>query len=179
MNDFARRLAAGIAVAILAAGLAACGSERKARPCPQVRVDAATASMTKFRDGPGRATGDIEYQVEIVGFKGQCIVDDEEFEVVMDMDLAIARGPAGNAGSVPISYFVAIPQLFPKPEGKKVFDVKYSLPGKAAAPQRLRETNIRVKIALEKDQTAAAYDIYLGLQITPEQLEYNRAQPRG
>jgi hypothetical protein len=173
---FRRFLAQAAVVAIVGAAVAACGSDPKAKPCPEVRVDSNTASLTKFRDGPGRDISDIEYQVEIVGFKGECVVDNKEFEVTMDMDLAVAAGPAGKPGPVPVYYFVAVPQFFPKPEGKKIFQFTYNVPGKATAPQRLHESNIRVKIPLLKDQTAASYDIYLGLQLDPAQVEYNRTK---
>ncbi len=165
-------------VCLLAVLVASCGADPLAAACPQVRVDSTTANLTKFREGAGRDLSDVEYQAEIVGFKGECVVDKDSAEVIMDIDFAIANGPAGKAGPVSIYYFVAIPQFFPKTEGKKVIEIKRDLPGRATAPARVKESSVRVTIPLKKDQAAAGFDVYIGLQLTTDQLEYNRTRPR-
>ncbi len=161
------------AVALLAL-LAGCNN-RLVPPCPGVRVDSATASLTKFRDGPGRDITDIEYEARIAGFKGECVQDSEEVEVIFDVDFALAGGPASKAGSVTLYYFVAIPQFFPSESGKKVMEIRHALPGRAAVPARFTEKNVRVRIPLKKDQPAASFDVYVGFQLTPEQVDHNRA----
>lgn len=147
-------------------------------PCPPVRVDSATASLTKFKDGPGRELADIEYQAEIIGFKGECIYDDEEVDVVFDVDFAITGGAAAKAGAAPIHYFVAIPQFFPSPDGKRVMALNRKLPARAAERQTFTESNVRVTIPLTKDQAGAAFDVYIGFQLDGAQLQYNRDRAR-
>ena len=64
-------------------------------PCPPVRVDSITATMTKFKDGASRDLSNVEYQVEIVGFQGECVFTGGRVEVLLDVDFQVTSGPAG------------------------------------------------------------------------------------
>ena len=79
------------------------------------------------------------------------------------------------SGSTPLYYFVAIPQFFPQPPGKRIMQVIHSLPAKAGTREVFTESNVSVRIPLKKDEAGASYDIYLGFQPDNEQLEYNRS----
>lgn len=145
-------------------------------PCPSVRVDSTTARLTQFKEGPGRDITDVEYQAEVIAYQGECQFSDEGVTVRMDLDFAIASGAAVKGGPASIYYFVAIPQMFPKPEGKRVFQVQYNLPATPGVRNQVREKGISVFIPLQKDEPAASYDVYVGLQLDNAQLEYNRSQ---
>lgn len=170
-------LAAGAAIALLGA----CAPDRTVPPCPSVRVDNATANVTQFRDGPGRDVGDIVYQAEIVSYEGSCTQDLEndegEAEVEMEVAFALAAGAAAPPGDIPLYYFVAIPQLFPDPAAKRIFEVRRESPGGATKAQRWTET-ITMTLPVTKARPAAAYDIYVGFQLTDEQLAFNRTRLR-
>lgn len=164
-------------VLFLCAMLAGCALE-PVPPCPNIRIDSNTAGLTVFRPSGGTDITDIAYQAEIVSFEGTCKFDDEGVEVVMDIDLVVSGGPAAEPGEVDLYYFVAIPRFHPNPIGKKIFLRQHDLPGGGARRERITESNIRIFIPLEDRLIAAAYDVYLGFQLTDEQLEYNRAQRR-
>ena len=170
---FGRFLIAAAAVPMLAS---CAQGDRVPPPCPEVRVDSATAEFTKFREGAGRTAGDVEYRAELVGFKGSCKVEANKYvEIIMDADFVVTPGPAVKAGDHVVQFFVAIPQFFPQPVGKQLFGITYQ-PGKSTEPQKIHADDLRVKIPLKKDESAASYDIYLGLQLTGDQLEFNRQQ---
>ena len=173
----ARRCALSIPLVLVLAALAGCNN-RMVPPCPPVRVDSATANLTKFKDGPGRDAADVEYQAEIVGYKGQCVYGDDKVEVIFDVDFAVTGGSAAKAGEAPLYYFVAIPQFFPSVDGKRVIEIKHSLPAKPAARQTFTESNVHVTIPLKKDQAGAAFDVYVGFQLDNNQLEFNRSRTR-
>lgn len=145
-------------------------------PCPGIRIDTATSSLTEFKPGDGRDITDIKYQAEIVSFEGTCKFDDDGVEAVMDIDMIVAGGPAAQPGPIDLYYFVAIPRFFPDPVGKKVFTRSYRLPAGGARRERITESNVRIFVPLEDRLTAAGYDIYLGFQLTDEQLKYNRSR---
>jgi hypothetical protein len=145
-------------------------------PCPSVRVDSTTARLTQFKEGPGRDITDIEYQAEVVAYQGECAFSEKGVEVQMDLDIAIATGAAVKKGPASIFYFVAVPQLFPDPIGKRVFQLKHDLASSPGVRERVQESGIRIFIPLKEDEPAAAYDVYVGLQPNTEQLEYNRSQ---
>lgn len=166
------RAPALLALPVLAA-LSGCGADKIIPPCPPVRIDSATAALVKFKDGAAQDMNNMEFRVEVIGYKGECVFKDDRVELSMDIDFAVEPGPAAT-GPMKVPYFVAIPQYFPRPEGKNVLE--FTAPaGKGL--QRIRESNVRAVIPLKKDEPAAAYDVYVGLQLTPAQLEYNRAHP--
>lgn len=162
--------------ALLIGGALAGCTNAPVPPCPSVRVDSSTAKLTQFKDGPGRAVGDVEYQAELIAYTGSCAYSEKGVEVQMDVDMAIAAGPAAKKDQQPIYYFVAVPQLFPSADGKRVFQLNRGLPNSPGVIERFKESDIRVFIPLKKDEPAAGYDVYVGLQLTNEQLEYNRSQ---
>ncbi len=163
---------------ILALGALASCQRGFVPPCPPVRIDNATASLTKFKTGPGRDVTDIEYQVEVLGYKGQCDYSKDSVAVKFDVDFAITGGPAAKGGSTPIYYFVALPQFFPADAGKRIMQVIHRLPSKAGERETFTESGVYAKIPLKKDDAGAAYDVYVGLQPDNEQLEYNRSRER-
>lgn len=161
-----------LAIPVLAA-LSGCGADKIIPPCPPVRIDNATAALVKFKDGAAQDMNNMEFRAEVVGYKGECVFKDDRVELSMDIDFAVETGPAAT-GATKVPYFVAIPQFFPRPEGKNVLE--FTVPAKGGS-QRIRESNVRAVIPLKKDEPAVSYDIYIGLQLTPAQLEYNRAHP--
>lgn len=161
------------AVLLLGAVVSGCANSLPP-PCPPVRVDSTTATMTKFKDDTSRDLSNVEYQVKIIGFQGECVMDDDEVEVVLDVDFQITSGPAAQAGPMSFYYFAAIPQFFPEPSGKNVFEVQRTLRGGATAPQTLTESNVSITIPLKEKQPAASFDVYLGLQLSDAQLQFNR-----
>jgi hypothetical protein len=165
----------GAIVALAAVAVASC-VDNTLPPCPSVRIDSTTARLTAFKEGAGRDVTDIAYQAEVVAYEGDCKFSDDGVEVQMDLDFTVASGAAVKKGPASIYYFVAVPQLFPNPIGKRVFQLRHDLPASPGVREKLRENDIRVFIPLKKDEPAAAYDVYVGLQLTNEQLDYNRAQ---
>lgn len=167
------RTSAAFALAALA--LSGCVNNQLP-PCPPVRIDNTTARLIQFKEGAGRDISDVEYQADMVAYEGSCTFSEKGVEVQMDLDFTLASGAAVKKGTQPIYYFVAVPQLFPDTVGKRVFQLKHDVPSSPGVKEKVRESDIRVFIPLKKDEPAAAYDVYVGLQLTKEQLDYNRTQ---
>jgi hypothetical protein len=93
----------------------------------------------------------------------------------MDLVMEVASGPAATSKDIDVDYFVAIPQYFPDPAGKHVFEVHHHLQPGSGRTARIDEHDVRAFIPLKKEEPAAAYDVYVGLQLTPDELAYNRS----
>jgi len=158
--------------------LAACHSDKPVPTCPQVRVDSTTAALTKFRDGPGRDLNDVEYEVRLIGYKGYCKFNKKGVDLSMDLVMEVASGPAAKPGRTPIYYFVALPQFFPEAAGKRIMVVNHDIEAGAGRRDRIAENGVHVFIPLKPEEPGAAYDVYVGLQLDADQLEYNRSQLR-
>jgi hypothetical protein len=161
---------------VLATTLGGCGlfgSSKPKVPCPKVFLTENTSHITAFRPGPGRDITDVDFQADLVGYTGSCTYDKNKLTVELNATFDVTRGPANTARKVAFNYFVAIPKVYPSPAGKRVFDVGFDF-----APNQSRARfgdEIEVDVPLKNLNDGPSYEIYLGFQLTPEQLEYNRA----
>lgn len=183
LKSFVRTVSAWVALPVVAAvALAGC-SNKPVPPCPQVRVDSSTARYVKFQN-TSRDLTQVDYAVEMVGYDGQCKFGKKGVDITMDLVFDVVAGPAAKGGKVPVSYFIAIPQFYPKPEGKRVMTLEGTLPKTAGARTRVKDSGVHVFIPLDKDEPGAAYDVYVGLQISEADAAYNeirrqqQAQPQ-
>lgn len=174
LSPMVRRLTLPICISALAAFILSGCALEPVPPCPEIRIDSNTSTLTKFKPGEGRDITDVMYQAEIISFEGNCRFDDDGVEAVMDIEMMVSGGPAVEPESIDLFYFVAIPRFFPEPAGKKIFSRQYKIPTGGPRRERLTESNVRIFIPLEDKLTAAGYDVYLGFQLTDEQLQYNR-----
>lgn len=183
MRDFAapRGPALGPALSVLAmtAALAGCSSLTKSElpPCPPVFILSDASHVTKFRPGAGRDLTDVEFEAEIVGFKGECGYDAKGANVDLSVSLDVKRGPAATAREASLSYFVAIPKFYPADEAKAVIAVPVVFPD-GVDSARITDEGVRMQIPLKNRDLIDQYVIYLGFQTTPDELEQNRRTKR-
>lgn len=170
-----RAILVGLAAAL---GLAACSTDERELPaCPEVRMERDTAALVAFRPGGGRDLTDVMFEARVTGYTGDCAYssDGSEVNVTMKVEFAISRGPAfqGNQGS--FEYFAAIPAFYPAAEGKAVFPLDYVFPGGNIGTILVRDEEISLTIPLRAGLRGSDTPIYIGFQMSPEQLEYNRS----
>lgn len=164
-----------VCCAVVLAALGGCQTQILP-PCPSVRIDSTTANLVKFRDGGGTSPADVAYEAQLVSFAGSCEDVDDGIAVTLDVDGVLAAGPATQGGRADLYYFVAIPQFFPKPEGKSIFRIRANVPRIPGAREEISEHGIRVFVPLKDLEPAAAYDIYVGFQLDDAQLVFNRTR---
>lgn len=143
--------------------------------CPDVRIDKATARLVQFRGG-GRDITDIAHDIRLIGFSGDCVHTDDGVELTLYAEFLARRGPAGGREGN-FDYFVAIPRFAPRPAGKEVLEVDFVYPDVTAPRVRLRDEEVRILIPVPEGESPSAYPVYLGLQLTRDQLDYNRRNP--
>lgn len=173
------------AIAASAVALAGCGSfssSEKTKPrvrCSNVLLERSTADLVAFRPGPGRDLTDVMYEAQFTGYTGDCSVarDGSSITLTVQPTFAVTRGPAWPGGTQQISYFVAIPAFYPAPEAKKIYSVPFSFPEGTATSVVLRDEKVTLQVPVPEGGTQAP-PVYLGFQLTPDQLEYNREVAR-
>jgi hypothetical protein len=150
-------------------------SEKPEAACPQGVIPADSASVTRFRDGPGRDLTDIIVEGEIVNILVQCKYDKKS--VTVDLQIAVTgdRGPADRGRVAQFDYWVAIldPQqnIIAKQPGQVRFEFKDN---RTRMGQILNE--FEPYIPLADIQQAPSYQIVVGFQLTAEELAWNRSQ---
>ncbi|MBF0268291.1 MAG: hypothetical protein HQL44_06835 [Alphaproteobacteria bacterium] len=138
--------------------------------CPTINILADAAHLTKFKPGPGRDITDVLYTVDIVNYQGNCGYRDEDshVETALKVMFDVDRGAANAQGLGEIQYFVAV-----QDRQKQVFSTKFKFP---ASTPRLRQVDeeVSIDIPIRPGDTPYNTVIWLGLQLTPDELDYNR-----
>lgn len=163
----------GFGLALLATGCANLFEAKKPPPpCPAVLVLEDAGTLLRYRPGPGRDITDTSFEGKIVRIAGEC--DYGKRSVVLDVEVVfeLTLGPANPGRVVRFEYFVAIPQFHPRPEGKRRFPIGVPFPDRRT---RLWFTDrLELEIPIARGKRGTDYDVYLGFQLTREELERNR-----
>lgn len=152
--------------------LAACaGNEEETRPCPQAVVLTDAARQVKF-SGPGRDLTDVLFEASIHTGRLVCEYDENVLDVDLQVEVVAQRGPANSDRLANVTYFVAVAQ------GESVlaresFDIAVPFPGNRTQVSGLEE--IGQVITLRGNEDGGDYRIYVGLELSRDELEYNRA----
>ncbi|MBM3558827.1 MAG: hypothetical protein FJX53_02830 [Alphaproteobacteria bacterium] len=171
-------------IAALAALAVAAGCDQTARvppPCPAIVVVGDTAELTQFRPGPGRDLTDVVAEGRIDRFDGFCETDrnrDGTGEIAVELQLffVIASGPANTTRFATYEYFVAIADTSERILAKQTFSAEVAFEGnrnRLTAFETLVQT-----IPVTAGQDGGAFTVYVGFQLTPDQLAYNRSKRR-
>ena len=144
--------------------------------CPNVLILQDGNKLVKFKNGSRRDITDILFEAEILNFKGSCKYENPlgkwETQVDLIVRFLVVRGNANKSAGTQFKYFVAIPRFKNQVEGKSIFPVIGTFKGKRNT--LLYEDRIRLRIPLDDPTHGAALKILLGLQLSPEELRYNR-----
>src|SRR5690606_17495433 len=150
----ARHAAFGV-LASCAVLLGACADKPKAGlACPPVSILGDADRVTVYRPGPGRDLSDIAYEAQIVSFEGACTYiaankDMEKASKYHEVTLSlrprfrITPGPALAERRVTFSYFVAMPDFYPAPEGRADFSRTVDIPA-TRTPVELVDSEIQL-----------------------------------
>lgn len=164
-----RRLPLAFAAATLLAG---CASEPETRPCPRAVVLNDAARQVKF-DGEGRDLTDVVFEASIGTGQLVCEYDDNVLDVDLQVEVIASRGPANSDRLANITYFVAVSQTDQTVLAREAFDIAIPFPGNRTRVSGLEE--IGQVITLPSGRDGGDYVIYVGLELSREELEYNRA----
>jgi len=174
-----RRLLQSCAIAAIIPFLSACGafgSKNLPPRCPEVLLLKHANSVTYFKLGSGRDITDVLATIAIVDFKGECKYNRKRTKADITLSVAfdVRRGPADRSRAIDFHYFVAIPKFHPAPQGKSIFPLQAKFRGNQIRLNLIDE--IRLEIPLPLRPKIDEYSIYMGIQLTPQQLEYNQSQ---
>lgn len=152
--------------------LGACAGEPETRPCPQTVVLNDASRQVKF-NGQGRDLTDIHFEASITAGGVTCEYDENVLDVDVQVQVTASRGPANSDRLANINYFVAIARTDQTVLARKSFDLAIPFPGNRTRWVAVEE--IGQIIPLEAGTHGGNYKIYVGFDLTPEELEYNRA----
>ena len=158
--------------------LGACGflESTTQPPCPNVSILAGSERLVLFKPGPGRDIIDILVEADMSNLRAACEYDDLRVDVETAFEIIAARGPKAETNRVIIVFFAAIIN----PDGKVI--AKETFESRVEFPQNRRRVGVREQVVQQIPLTTQAagqdYQILVGFQLTPDQLEYNQSRRR-
>lgn len=148
-------------------------------PCPQVSTLGEAASVTRFVEGPGRDLIDIDFTAKIVKLSGKCVYeyDSDTGEGIVRVELSpkfrIERGAANRTRTADFTYFISILDDTGAIMDKQL--LSYS--GKYWKNKDVisdTDRGIEVSIPFNSEQYGEDFSVYVGFQLSEEELQYNR-----
>ena len=174
--DFTRRAAprasALLALVLAAAALSACTGAASTPACPSVVKLPDADRLTRF-DGTGHDLTDVAFEARIGDLTSSCDYGDAGYDVLTKVQFLGTRGPATAASSGDFGYFMAIVDSTGAVLAREEFASNFQF-----------DTKTRSGVAEELEQKipptsgTAPYTIYVGFQLTPDELDFNRGKVR-
>jgi hypothetical protein len=152
-------------------------SDPNVGPCPMAASLYEASRLVKL-DGPERHEN-VAVSAEIEGVSGFCrYTGDNPITMSIDIDLALARGPKATGDTQTYNYWVAVARRDRAVLGKEAFSVEVKFPrGENVVRRRERVEGIVIPRASET-VSGTNFEVLVGFDLSPEQLEFNRAGKR-
>jgi len=155
---------------------------QQSRPCPIVKVVQDAAYLTRFA-GEAEDLAETSFEARIGRSKSFCtyVMNTETGETTIRSEISIefaaSRGPKNPDSAAAFKYQVGVTgpgnQLLP---GQQLLDVQ--IPFSASKVQNVVQDQVFVYTPLKKGETGDFYRIWLSLEVTPKELDYNRRNPQ-
>jgi len=174
------RIVSAVLVTVAALGLSACASNPAApQLCPEILIPVDGSKLTRFVPGTGRDIIDVMHEDQVSGFAHRCEYNTDVTgagEVVIDIfpSFESSRGPANPDNIATFEYFIAIADQDNNVLEKARFPAEISFPQNMSRVQWQRAEPISLTIPLKAGQPGADFQIFIGLQMTRDELEYQR-----
>ncbi len=160
--------------------LSACSSSEVQEPkCPNVSIERVTADAVYFQDGKSKGIVDRVMEVRLMGYKASCVYNKKHTELTFTLnpEFEAELGAAAKSRKQKFSYFVAIPQFYPDAGAKQLFTVDVEFPNGFDVVD-YRDEPVEIVIPVKPSESGSDFDIYIGMQLDENMLEYNRTLNR-
>jgi hypothetical protein len=167
-----RRAWAALGSGLLLLSGCGAGEGEFAPACPRPSIPRDFNDLHRFRNN-GRDLTDSVLEGRITGVSGSCKrTGDNTVTATVSVGLDLTRGPAAPGREADVGYFVAVTEG-ERILDKQVFRLRAEFP---ANTDRLRLTGdeVELKLPVTPQKTAAAYQVLVGFDLTPAELQLNR-----
>ena len=163
-----------IAVVLLCLGLAACAGGPSVIACPDVKVIAELGNLVRFKPGDGRDITDVVMEAQFEEVRGECSVDDDEVEMALLVVITARRGPASQVLSDDFSLVAAVTDQDRTILSRRTVPGTFDFSGNRARVRYLER--LKIDIPKQEQQGARDFIVFIGFDLTRDQLQFNRAQ---
>lgn len=146
-----------------------------AGPCPLMGVLAESSRLVQFQEPGVERYANIAFTGEVRGVRGLCrYIDADPINVAMQVDFAFGRGPAAASETKTYRYWVAVARRGRAPIEKSYFDLEVEFREGEPVVTRTEEIERIIIPRANADTSGENFEILVGLDLTPEQLQFNR-----
>jgi hypothetical protein len=142
-------------------------------PCPAVRVLYDAQRFVEL-DGPERFEN-VGYTGEILNVNSDCrYVGDDPITINMQLDMAFGKGPKAKGAYRDTNYWVTVTRKDIAVISRQVYTQRVAIP---AGTDRIALKSLPISIEIPratKDIAGANFEVLVGFELTPEQLDFNR-----
>ena len=144
-------------------------------PCPLMGVLYDNARVVAFNEAGSQRYANIQYTGEMQAVRGLCrYVDEDPITMSIEVDMAFGRGPASTSNRQTYRYWVAVTRRGFAPIAKEYFDVEVRWRGDEAVATVTEEIDTIVIPRADADTSGENFEVLVGFELTPEQLQFNR-----
>lgn len=146
--------------------------------CPSLALLHDADDLSRYAAG-GKDLRDLTLQAHIVGVPASCTWAGQRQKVraTVQVNFDLTRGPAATGRRFEVPYFVAVT------EGDHILDEQDYMLGAAFPPNvdhaPFSGEKIDLLLPVSPQKSAAAYQIYVGFRLSPDELAANRRQNGG
>ena len=153
-------------------GCAVLEGDGEAAFCPPTAILDEPGELVRFKGGTAPGPANVMFRTKMKSISGLCDFDEET--IVMDLGIAMRalRGPANKEGKAEFVYFVAILQSDRKVLTRQEFPMLALFENQDTQIDFVE--SVTVTIPRRKGTAPTDYLVYLGFEMTPEELAYNR-----
>lgn len=144
-------------------------------PCPLMGVLYDNSRLVSFAGPDQNRYANISFTGEMQGVRGLCrYVDADPITMNLEVDMAFGRGPASTSDRQTYRYWVAVTRRGRAPIEKAYFDVDVRWNrGEQVVTRTERIEHIVIPRA-NAEVSGENFEILVGFELTPEQLQFNR-----
>ncbi len=146
-----------------------------AGPCPLMGVLYDSSRLVQFAAPNQERYANIAFTGEMEGVRGLCrYVEADPITMAMEVDMLFGRGPASTADRQTYRYWVAVARRGRAPIEKQYFDIDVRFPRGQTVVQRTERIERIVIPRASAETSGENFEILVGFELTPEQLQFNR-----
>ncbi len=175
------RIRAALTCTFAIAVLAACSQKKDEIityvPCPRVSILADASELTQFKSGAGRDVTDVEYHGKITEVDFSCAIDRKKDQIIAKADIwiEVEMGPAAPLSNPDFQVFLALTEAGEQIIDKSLFSLRVNFKDnarRAVARQKIKN----IKFPMNGPVPVEGHDVFIGFQLTPAQVSYNRTK---
>jgi hypothetical protein len=164
-------VAATLLTVVLFVGACTTANNADVVACPNVHVLKSLGEFVRFAPELGHDLTDVATEAWIERVGGDCILENGEYIVDLSIGIIARRGPANRKGSMDLRYFVAVSDRQDNILQRQSFQTS-ALFGAFKSTTFTDALELRIPVA--KGVDGDAYTIFVGFELSPDELRYNR-----